>query len=196
MKVIVVGGFIETLELCEDNGITIVGVIDKVEIPSYTNLGKDENAEEIYNIYKNVKIIISPDQPPLRKKLVKFYNKIGFEVTSLISKRARLSKSCKVKNGVYIQDNVNISANADIGNYVRINVGANIMHDAVIGDFTTIAPNAVILGRVSIGENCYIGANATILPEIKIGNNCVIGAGAVVTKNVENNTTVKGVPAK
>ena len=39
-------------------------------------------------------------------------------------------------------------------------------------------------------------SNATILPGMTIGDNAVVGAGAVVTKDVEANTIVGGVPAK
>ena len=47
-----------------------------------------------------------------------------------------------------------------------------------------------------IGDNVFIGAGAKILGPIKIGNGAVIGANAVVTKNVPDNCTVVGVPAK
>lgn len=51
-------------------------------------------------------------------------------------------------------------------------------------------------GPIRIGNNVWIGARATILPNVKIGDNCIIAAGAVVTKDVEPNTIVGGVPAK
>jgi len=70
------------------------------------------------------------------------------------------------------------------------------MHDCIIDDYTTVAPSAVVLGRVKIGKYCYIGANSTILPEINIGDGSIIGAGAVVVRDIENNKTVKGIPAK
>ena len=41
-----------------------------------------------------------------------------------------------------------------------------------------------------------IGAGAIILPGIVIGENAIIGAGAVVTKDVLDNTTVVGNPAR
>lgn len=49
---------------------------------------------------------------------------------------------------------------------------------------------------VKIGKNVWIGAHATILPGVTIGDNAIIAAGAVVTKDVENNAVVGGVPAK
>lgn len=51
-------------------------------------------------------------------------------------------------------------------------------------------------GDISVGEGVWIGANATILPGVTIGNGAVVAAGAVVSKNVEPNSLVAGVPAK
>lgn len=41
-----------------------------------------------------------------------------------------------------------------------------------------------------------IGSGARVLGPINIGNNVKIGASAVVLKDVEDNTTVVGIPAK
>ena len=52
------------------------------------------------------------------------------------------------------------------------------------------------LAPIKVGDNCFIGARAVIMPGIKIGNNCIIGLGSIVTKDVEDNSVVCGVPAK
>ena len=79
-----------------------------------------------------------------------------------------------------------------------------------IGDGTMIGPHVIIATdnhdlqnkmilvckSVVIGKNVWIGAGARILPGVHIGDNAVIGAGSVVTKNVEADTVVAGVPAK
>ena len=82
----------------------------------------------------------------------------------------------------------------------------------MLGDGTLIGPKTVIATLnhhqnpnkranlipkpVKIGKNVWIGANATILPGVTIGDGAVIAAGALVSKDVEANTVVGGVPAK
>lgn len=47
-----------------------------------------------------------------------------------------------------------------------------------------------------IENNVSIGSGAIIMPGIIIGENSIIGSGSVVTKNVDKNTTVMGVPSR
>ena len=49
---------------------------------------------------------------------------------------------------------------------------------------------------IIIGNDVWIGEGAYILPGVTIGDGAIIGAHAVVTKDVEKNTIVAGVPAK
>ena len=48
----------------------------------------------------------------------------------------------------------------------------------------------------TIGSNVIIGSGAQILGPINVGNNSRIGANSVVTKQVKENTTVAGIPAR
>jgi acetyltransferase-like isoleucine patch superfamily enzyme len=49
---------------------------------------------------------------------------------------------------------------------------------------------------IHIKKGAFIGTGAIILPGITIGENAIIAAGAVVTKNIADNSTAMGVPAK
>mgnify|MGYP005710218441 FL=1 len=45
-------------------------------------------------------------------------------------------------------------------------------------------------------ENVVVGAGAKVLGSITVGSNTRIGAGSVVVRNVEENSTVVGVPGR
>lgn len=198
-KIIVVGGFHEIIELCEELNYSIIGIIDnnlKNTYLGYPILGMDNDALILFEKYRNIPLVITPDSPSIRKKLFFYYSNIGFSFETIISSYAKISKSSSIGKGTIIQHGVNVSSFAHIGNFVKLNIGCNIMHDCCINDFVTIAPNAVVLGRINIGECSYIGSNSTILPEKTVGDNVIVGAGSVVTKNIGSNLTIKGVPAK
>jgi maltose O-acetyltransferase len=48
---------------------------------------------------------------------------------------------------------------------------------------------------ITVGDGAWVGANATIMPGVSIGAGAVVAAGAVVTKSVDADTLVGGVPA-
>lgn len=197
--VILVGAFHEVVELCEECGFRIEGIIDNNLTGSFLGIpiiGTDNDAARLYQEYSHCELVIAPDLPKVREKLFQLYFQAGFEFATIISPKANISRSAQIGRGTVIQSGVNVSAATTIGDFVKLNTNANVMHDNKVGDFATIAPNAVLLGYVSIEKTAYIGANSTVLPHLRIGEGSIVGAGAVVTKNVDTNLTVKGIPAK
>ena len=132
----------------------------------------------------------------LKKELFNYFSDLGLIFPNLLHSSSITAQTANLGAGNVLSFGVIIGHNTNLGNNNSIWAGAVIEHDCKLKGHSYIGPNVTISGFVEIGECSLIGSGATILPEIKIGKNCVIGAGAVVTKNVPDNTTVKGNPAK
>jgi len=198
-NVIIIGAFHEIIELAEELGLTIIGLVDNTKSGQYKGyqiLLNDSDESVLSEKYNTIPLVITPDLPVVRTKLSKRYKEAGFDFLNLISKSAKISGTAILGKGIIIQYGVNVSSEATIGDFVKLNTGCNIMHDSIIGDYSTIAPNAVILGKVNIGKSCYIGSNSTILPNLTICDHVTIGAGAVVTKNINKPGKYAGIPAR
>lgn len=198
-KIILVGAFIEVIELCENSGYVIEGIVDNIndnKYYGYNVIGDDSYLIANKEKYLKDKLVMVPDKPNIREQLYNMYKKAGFTFETVISEKANISKYAILDEGVVVHDFCNVSANAHIGKCARLNVGANVMHDSFVGDFSVLAPGSVVLGKCKIEKKCYIGANSTILPEKNIGSSSMVGAASVVTKDVEEGKTVIGNPAK
>jgi serine O-acetyltransferase len=104
----------------------------------------------------------------------------------------RLSK----KYGLHIPYRTKIGKGLYIGHSMSIVIHPStiIGNNCNLSQFVTIGSNKE--QAAIIGDNVYIGPSVCIIENVEIGNNVTIGAGSVVTKNIEENSTAAGVPAK
>ena len=180
----------------------IAGIVDVKEKAGQKVLGckiiaSDENLPELAKEFKYFLITLGQTKSPiLRIEKFNLLRQLNVMFPTIISPSAYVSKHAKVGEGTIIMHRVVVNADANISKNCIINTGVIIEHDCLIDDHVHISPGAVLSGGVSVSKGSFIGTGATVLQGIKIGRDVIVGAGAVVTNDVENDRTVKGVPAK
>ena len=108
---------------------------------------------------------------------------------------------------------IEIHPNAKIGKNLFIDHGMGV----VVGETSEIGDNVTIYHMVTLGgispsinsddqrntkrhptlmDNVVVGSGAQILGPVVVGKNAKIGANAVVTKDVDENSVMVGIPAK
>src|SRR5690606_34277508 len=134
---------------------------------------------------------------------------IGDEVfiadLATIRERVTIGERTIVGRGVAIEND------CKIGKYCKLETNCYITAYSELGDYVFIAPCVVTtndnymarskerFGKfkgVTVKDGGRIGANATILPGKVIKEDGTVAAGSVVTKDVEKEELVAGVPAR
>ena len=108
--------------------------------------------------------------------------------------------------GVIIEDAVEIGSNVSIdrgtmdntiiGQGTKIDNFCHIAHNVVIGKHCMIIAQSMIGGSTKIGDYSWIAPCACLKDGINVGRNVVVGMGAVVTKDIDDNCVVVGMPAR
>ena len=135
-------------------------------------------------------------------KISNFFYIAGFDLMARI-----ISQTIRFFTGIEIHPGAKIGKNL----FIDHGMGVVIGETSEIGNDVTIY-HAVTLGGSSpsidserqrhekrhptIGDGVVIGSGAQIIGPIKIGNNARIAANAVVVKDVPENATMVGIPAK
>lgn len=206
-KIVLFGGgghakvIIDLINAC--GSYEIAGIVDAqlaagVSVSGVTVLGDDRILPALYGKgLKNACIAVgSVKDNSKRKALYEKVKHAGFSIPALVHPSAIISGKSQIHEGVQIMAGTIVQTGSLIGENTIVNTGAIVEHDCAVGNHVHICPGATLSGNCLIGEGAFIGAGATVLQGVKIGSNSIVSAGAVVIKDVLDNTTVIGVPAK
>jgi len=120
----------------------------------------------------------------------------GMPFATPVHSSAIVSTKSTIGEGAIVSPGVVVAGFTHVGRHVLINRGALLGHNVEIGDYVTIGPGANVAGFSRIGDATYVGMGATVLDQITVGAHSIVGAGSVVTRNVPDNVTVFGIPAR
>jgi len=178
----------------------ILGLIDDnkkkgSEINGYKILGDFEWIDK--NINKNFKVICSVAEPETKRKLIERVRERDLEFINAVHPDTTISDFCDISNkGVIINAGVILAANVKLEPYTLVNFNSTVGHDVILRKYSSVMPGVNLAGFVELKEGAYIGMNSALIQSVSVGEYSTIGAGAVVVKDIPNNVTAVGIPAK
>lgn len=144
---------------------------------------------------KNVDLYLGLGDPKIIARVKTRFN--GFNFPNFIHPSAVLDvQDIQIGKGNIIGPGAIVTTNCRLGNFNVLNRSSSVGHDCTIGDLNVINPGVIVSGSVSIGDENLIGTNSTILQNLRIGSGNTLGAAALLTKDMSNNMTFVGVPAR
>ena len=121
---------------------------------------------------------------------------VGARLIPLTHPAATVSRYANLGEGSVVMANAVINPFVKIGEACIVNTGSTIDHDCVLGEAVHVSPGANLGGGVEVGSQSWIGIGACVRQYLKIGAGVTVGAGAAVVKDVSDDQTVVGIPAR
>ncbi|MBA4696765.1 MAG: acetyltransferase [Legionella sp.] len=141
-------------------------------------------------------VIIAVGNNATRFKMVADLVKGNIAMATIIHPSAVVSSFSKLGQGSVVFAKAVVNPDCQIGMGAIINTAATVDHDCYLGDAVHLSPGVSLAGGVRVGDCSWIGIGACVRHQIAIGERVTVGAGAAVVKNIPDDVTVMGVPAK
>ncbi len=138
-------------------------------------------------------VIIAIGENRVRKRLAGML-RVRYGVA--VAPSAVVGARVEIGQGAMVLPSATVNCDTTIGGHAILNTSCSVDHDCRIEDFVHIAPGTHLGGNVTVGEGTFLGIGTSVIPGVRIGRWSIVGAGTVVTKDIPDNCTAVGVPAR
>lgn len=145
---------------------------------------------------RETRVVIAVGHPHLRLRLAQKVECAGFEFETVFDPSSLRRSSVVLEIGSVIAPRVFLSSNVRIGRNSVVNTGTVIGHDSEVGVNCVIGPMLHVGGNTRIREGVEIGAGSALFPGIEIGAWSKVAMLSAVVRDLPENVSVSGNPAR
>ncbi len=131
-----------------------------------------------------------------RLRFLAAFDSLGYDAPPIVHPAAQVSAYSDLGAGTVAFAGAVVNVGARVGRACILNTGSIVEHDCILGDGVHLSPNAVVAGGVEIDFCAWVGVGACVKEGLRIGARARVGAGAAVVRDVHDDATVVGVPAR
>ncbi|KIC01474.1 sialic acid O-acetyltransferase [Flavobacterium sp. JRM] len=165
-------------------------------LAGFENYPEIISSVESYEIQENDVFVCALGSVKWKKHYVELILDKGGKFVNLIHPSVILNTNAVIGNGLIAFMNSNISNDCVIEDFVTIQGFVGLGHDTKLGKWSHLNAYCFTGGFVVLEEEVCLNTRATILPNVVVRKGATVGAASLVIRNVKENTTVFGVPAK
>ncbi|MCF6439038.1 acetyltransferase [Pseudoalteromonas luteoviolacea] len=185
-------------EIAELNGYEVIfyddAYPDKQTLAHWSIEGNSDALKKCLDEVDGVAIGIGNNL--IRQSKYDFFKELGAAFPVLIHPNAIVSKYAQLGEATVVMAGASINPFALVGTGCIINTKSVVEHDCQVGSFVHICPNSSIAGHCEVGDLAWFGIGSNAIQQISVGKNSIVGAGSVIIRDVPENVTVVGSPAK
>ena len=155
--------------------------IKKILLKKYKIKFCDESLKDLAKTYNYALIGVGQIKDyKVRLKIFNNLKKLNFNLPSICSRHALVSKYSKIGEGSVVMHGAIIGPNVIIGKNCIINSNSIIEHGSRISDNVHVATSVTINSGVVIGSGSFVGSGSVIKQTINIRMNSFVKMGSII----------------
>ena len=188
-------------EHCEDYGIEIHGIIDSDYYNNTASLEGipvigDENylRDNLHGLRKEFAFFLAVNWLPTqdavtvrnrrkRQQWISLIKELSLPCTNIVSDTAKISKSAKIGQNVFIGHFVVVEPRAILADFSSVWDQGLVGHDCTIGENSVLQRGTVLVGNVTVGRNAYLAPFCKVLNSVTVADESQLHPGVMVFRN-------------